>query len=248
MSLQKLTDRVYYLPWNQETDQPNLYYIHGRDYSVAVDAGQSRRHVELFYEAIVQAGFPLPRYTVITHWHWDHTFGLPYIQGESIANSLTVQQLKTVQTWAWTDEAMQERERTGEDIAFCNEHIRKEYPSLKDIAVSLPCRGIDTPETLDMGDVQLHLFPMDSPHSRDAVLIWLPAEKVLFVGDADCGDYYDNQGLADPDRLEVYLKFIRGLDFELCCIGHDAPESREENLRNMLQLETGKADHFGGRK
>ena len=238
MLLKQLTDRVYYLPWSRETDQPNLYYIHGRDFSVAVDAGQSKRHVRLFYGALRQAGLPLPRYTVITHWHWDHTFGLAYIAGESIAHCLTVEQLKKVQHWAWTDEAMRERERTGEDIAFCNECIRKEYPDLKDIAVSLPHMGIEVPQTLDMGDMQLHLLPVDSPHSRDSLLAYLPREKVLFVGAADCGDYYENGGLAEPHRLKAYLDVIRPLDYTLCCIGHDAPESREENLRNMLQLET----------
>lgn len=242
MQLIKLTGRVYYLPDNQETDQPNLYYIHGRDFSVAIDAGQSRRHVEEFYRAIKTAGLPLPRYTLITHWHWDHTFGLPYIQGESIASALTRQQLKRVQHWAWTEEAMLEREKTGEDIPFCNAHIRKEYPDLNGITVALPRRGIETPMTLDMGDGHLHLYPMDSPHSRDALLIWFPAEKVLFVGDADCGDYYENQGLADPDRLEAYLNFIRSLDFELCCIGHDAPESRENILQYMAELKQSARD------
>ncbi len=246
MQLKKLTNHVYYLPWSTETDQPNLYYIHGRDFSVAVDAGQSRRHVQAFYNAVRERGLPLPRYTLITHWHWDHTFGLPYIQGESIAAARTAEKLEEVKSWAWTEEAMQERLREGREIAFCDAHIRKEYPDLNAIALSLPDRSIRKPLTLDLGDVHLHLFPMDSPHSRDALLIWLPEEKVLFVGDADCGDYYENRGLADPDRLEKYLEFIRSLDFELCCIGHDAPESREENLRNMLQLETGTTDQAGG--
>lgn len=242
MQLKKLTERVYYLPGCSETDQPNLYYIRGRDFSVAVDAGQSGRHVEMFYDAIGAEGFPLPRYTLLTHWHWDHTFGLPFIQGKSMANALTVQKLSEVQKWAWTDEAMQERLRMGQEISFCDEHIRKEYPDLSRIAVSLPDQGIFSPMTLDLGDVQLQLFPVDSPHSRDALLVYLPEEKVLFVGDADCGDYYDNQGLADPDRLECYLRFVRSLDYELCCIGHEEPESREENLRNMMQLETGKTE------
>ena len=238
--LQKLSDRVYYLPWNQETDQPSLYYIRGRDYSVAVDAGQSGRHVAQFYEALRAEGLPMPRYTVITHWHWDHTFGLPYIQGESLANARTVEKLMEVAEWQWTEAAMAEREKTGEDIPFCNAHIRKEYPDLGQIRVVVPDRGLHAPETLDMGDGQLQLYPMDSPHSRDALLLYWPGEKMLFVGDADCGDYYENQGLADPDRKEAYLQFIRSLDFDLCCIGHDAPESREENLKNVMQLETGK--------
>ena len=77
MELIKITDRISYLPGEQRTDRPLLYYIRGDRYSVAVDAGNSRAHVELFYSALTAAGLPLPKLTVLTHWHWDHTFGLP---------------------------------------------------------------------------------------------------------------------------------------------------------------------------
>ena len=89
----KITDRIYYFSGEQETDRPYLYYIKGSDYSVAVDAGQSKEHVKEFYQAILKEGMKLPKYTIITHWHWDHTFGLPYINGESISSLLSKEQL-----------------------------------------------------------------------------------------------------------------------------------------------------------
>ena len=72
----KATDRIYYFSGEQETDRPFLYYIKGRDYSVAIDAGQSKEHVEQFYAALQKESLPLPNYTILTHWHWDHTFGI----------------------------------------------------------------------------------------------------------------------------------------------------------------------------
>ena len=56
MELIKITDRISYLPGEQRTDRPLLYYIRGDRYSVAVDAGNSRAHVELFYSALTAAG------------------------------------------------------------------------------------------------------------------------------------------------------------------------------------------------
>ena len=134
-ALIKLTDRIYRLPGQTETDQPNLYYVRGDRESAAIDAGQSRRHVEEFYGALREEGLPLPSYTLITHWHWDHTFGLKYISGVSMASRLTKEKLAQVSRWAWTPESMRKREETGEDIAFCNECIRKEYPDLGKISV-----------------------------------------------------------------------------------------------------------------
>ena len=72
----RMSDRLYVLPYEEKTDGPNLYYVKGDRYSVAVDAGNSKAHVEKFYRALKEPGFPLPDCTFISHWHWDHTFGL----------------------------------------------------------------------------------------------------------------------------------------------------------------------------
>ena len=126
--LKRLTERAWYLPWEEETDRPNLCYLLGERHSLAVDAGNSPAHVGKFYRALKEQGLPLPDFTVLTHWHWDHTFGLGAVHGVGIASAKTNQKLRQVAAWQWTPQAMEERERRGEDIPFCNEHIRREYP------------------------------------------------------------------------------------------------------------------------
>ena len=66
-----------------------LGYIRGERYSLAVDAGNSRRHVEKFYAALDAAELRRPDFTVLTHWHWDHTFGLHAVDGAAIACEAT---------------------------------------------------------------------------------------------------------------------------------------------------------------
>ncbi|MGN0370509.1 MAG: MBL fold metallo-hydrolase [Butyrivibrio sp.] len=236
MKLVKVTDRIYYLQGNEETDRPFLYYIKGIDYSVAIDAGQSKQHVEQFYQAIAEEGFPYPRYTVITHWHWDHTFGIAYIKGETIANELTKQKLMKVSEWEWTQTAMEQREKDGEDIAFCNDCIKKEYPNLSDITVKSVDIGISQMQELDLGDIHVQLYPIDSIHSRDALLIYVPEEKALFVGDADCADCYEN-GKVDMDKLESYIQFVGGFEFDYYLMGHDYPDNKDGVMKYLKELE-----------
>ncbi len=236
MKLAKVTDRIYYLQGNAETDRPFLYYIKGTDYSVAIDAGQSKQHVEQFYQAIAEEGFPYPRYTVITHWHWDHTFGIAYIKGETIANELTKQKLMKVSEWEWSQTAMEQREKDGEDIAFCNNCIKKEYPDLSDITVKSVDIGIRQVQELDLGDIHVQLYPRDSIHSRDALLIYVPEEKALFVGDADCADCYEN-GKVDMDRLKSYMRFICGFEFDYYLLGHDYPDNKDGAMKYLKELE-----------
>ena len=225
MNLTRVTDRVYYLPGDPETDAPFLYYIRGDNCSAAVDAGQSRAHVQAFYNAIREAGFPLPRYTLITHWHWDHTFGLPYVQGETFASVLTQQKLRAVAGWLWTPEAMAAREQSGEDIPFCTEHIRKAYPDLREIWVQPAETAISGTRVFDLGGVRVQAYARDSIHSRDALMLYVPEESALFAGDADCEDFYRG-GEIDPARVEDYTYFVRRLPFRRYFLGHALPVGR----------------------
>ena len=82
--LRQLTERVFYLPHEEPADRPVLGYIRGERYSLAVDAGNSRRHVEKFYAALDAAELRRPDFTVLTHWHWDHTFGNEHFAGKKV--------------------------------------------------------------------------------------------------------------------------------------------------------------------
>lgn len=230
--LVKFSDRIYFFSGNEENDRPYLYYIKGENFSVAVDAGQSRENVENFYAALSAAGLTLPRYTFITHWHWDHTFGMMYINGKSIASEKTAQKLSEVSKWEWTPEAVRRRLETSEDIKFCTDCIEKVYPDSSEIKVVLPDETVTDTRTFNLGGVHVEIFARDSIHSRDSLFVFVPEEKALFVGDAHCADFY-NGGTAAPDKVKAYREFITSLDFENYFMGHDEPCTKTEILAEL---------------
>ncbi|MBE6023786.1 MAG: MBL fold metallo-hydrolase [Cellulosilyticum sp.] len=231
--LEKLTEHVYYMKGEEKTDRPFLYYIKGKDYSVAIDAGNSKAHVESFYKSIQENGFELPHYTMITHWHWDHTFGIPYIHGKTVGTELTRQKLIEVSKWVWTEEEMNRRQSSGEDIEFCNQCIKEEYKDLSEIVVKTIDIGIIQEMEYDLGDITLKLIPRDSTHSRDSLFIYIPEEKILVIGDADCEDHYENDGKFDRCRLDSMRAFIGSIDFKYALLGHDFPETKESSIKYL---------------
>lgn len=228
MELKQVTNRIYYLPHESETDRPVLGYIKGDKISIAIDAGNSEKHVEKFYNELNQMGLSLPEFTVITHWHWDHTFGMHRTVGKTIAGHVTNEKLRKVANWSWSDEEMQNRLQNGEDIPMCDHCIKLEYPNRNDIKVVTADIEFTNVLKLDLGGIACNIYEVDAPHSRDSVIIYIPEEKTIFVGDADCEDFYENNGKYDYQKLKTYIQFIEPLDFHTYVLGHDEPQTKQE--------------------
>lgn len=106
MELKQITPHIYYTECDARTDRPVLGYILGSSQSVMVDAGNSTRHIADYNHALKQAGLPEPAYCVITHWHWDHTFGMHAVKAETIAHKNTNRELSRMSAWEWTDSVL----------------------------------------------------------------------------------------------------------------------------------------------
>lgn len=227
MDLTKITERIYYLINDRETDRPVIGYIKGDKYSLMVDAGNSKNHIEKFNNSIEKLNLKLPDYVAITHWHWDHTYGMHAVTGKTIACEITNEQLKVMAEWKWTDAAMKKRLLTGEDIEFADTNIRKEYKGLQDIKVIAADIVFRNYLEIDLGGLTVILKNVISPHSGDSVIVYVPEEKIVFIGDAYGMDYYNNYNY-DPVKLESFIRMLENLEFNLCFPGHSSPMNKTE--------------------
>ena len=158
MKLDRLTERIWVYPFEPERDRPNLCYIRGDRWSLAVDAGHSKEHTREFYQALVEEGLPLPELTVLTHWHWDHTFGMHAVHGLTLANQRTNRYLADIKKRL-------ENEGTGFFFAI-DERIRKEYEDGKPVIVTLADLVFSGEMELDLGHCPVRIFQAESPTRR----------------------------------------------------------------------------------
>ena len=165
MGLNKLTDHIYYLEHNPEVDRPMLGYVKGDKYSLAIDAGYSLSHVQDFYNAIDLEHFKKPDFTVITHWHYDHTFGMHAINGVSIAHEKTNEFLKNEKLKAQDTNYINILKK--EDI-----HFQKEYANQNELIITLSDISFTNSLTIDLENVTANIFHTTSPHSEDTVCIY----------------------------------------------------------------------------
>lgn len=232
MELKQIAAHVYYTECDPRTDRPVLGYILGSGQSVMIDAGNSAKHVADYNHAINQAGFPEPAYCVITHWHWDHTFGMHAVKAETIAHENANRELCRMTAWEWSDSAMKQRLESGEEIEFADTHIRAEYDCLQDIQVIPAKRLWEKDLVLDCKEVTCHCMYLPSAHSDDSLVIWIPEEKVLFVGEIYNDDFYNNH-YRDPEKTNQLYKALEQIDFDVAVPGHSAPVKKMD-LMNFL--------------
>lgn len=235
--LNKLTDKIYYMPHNSETDRPILGYIKGDKYSLMVDAGNSKKHTDAFLKEIAKLELPYPNFVAITHSHWDHTYGLSSINAVSIACKKTNEYLNEMSCWKWTDEAMDERLKNGEDIEFCDTMIRREYPNRNEICVKTADIVFDEKLSLDLGNISCELLKLESSHAEDCVVVYMPEEKIVFIGDIISEDFHHGEPVYYKDKLYSLTNIFKELDFDTALFGHMEPFSKKDLISWLEDLD-----------
>lgn len=228
MELKKINNRVFYYPHQPETDRPMLAYLKGEKITLAVDAGNSDNHVDEFYRSLEIAGLKKPDITVITHWHWDHTFGMHHIQGLSIAHYKTNELLKKEKANLSNDTYIQLLKK--EDLC-----LNREYSNNKEIVVTLSDIEFTKEIIINLGGITAKVFHVESPHSEDTILIYVPEEKILFLGDSTSEDFF-NDGYMDNRKLNSLINTIKDIDCEYCILSHAEPLTKLDLLKYLNTL------------
>ena len=223
MKLERLTNRIWIFPYEEERDRPILGYVQGDNWSLAVDAGHSDSHVNDFYRTLQENDLPLPTLTVLTHWHWDHTFGMHKVNGFTMANKRTNNALSEIRD---------KIEREGREwfLAF-DYKIRNEYAGNRPVAVTNADMVFTGEILLNAGNCPIRVFQAESPHTDDSTIISIPDEKVLFLGDAAYGAFPTWE--SDPELCRKLVKAISPIDAEICIESHHDPLAKAKVIQDL---------------
>ncbi len=227
------TQHTILFPHDDRTNRPNLALVKGSRGCLAIDAGNSFRHASAFLDEL---GITAPDYVVLTHSHWDHSFGLRrYHDSISIATAEADLHLREMMLWKWDDAAMRSRVRTGVDIKFSDTYIRREYQDPGEIEVVPVVRTFTGSLTLDLGGVHCNLLQIENSHSDDGCVVLVPEDKMLFCGDIHGDDFHHGwppkQYLG---KLEILVATLASLPFDTVVTGHDDVQDRS-TFMDMLE-------------
>ena len=221
LKLIKVSDRLYYLPHYEKNDWCTVALVIGDNHVMMLDSGASRRHVEMFMQQLEENSLPKPDLCFLTHWHWDHTYGLAHIDGvTSFATKATNDLLKKMQGWGWSDEEMKERLKTGEDLEFSYPHINDEYPDKSQIKIASATVEFKEELKIDLGGVTVQLKTLENSHSYDCAVAYIPEEKCIFLGDIHYEDLLPLQPVYYAVSHGKLITALRKFDFDKVLSGH----------------------------
>lgn len=227
VKLKKITDHVWFLPPEGVKDRPMLGYVLGEKIALAVDGGFSPDQVHGFYRELQANNLKEPDYTVLTHWHWDHTLGLGAVSGQVICEKRT------------NDLILEENARL-QDPSY-EQKLRRFYSYVDDEFQGVPIPQIRRADILfseqkemNLGGVTARMFHCEAPHTPDTTLIYIPEDKVLFLGDAPLGDF-SNGGRVDRDKLAALIETVQQIDCIYVLSGHSGLMQKDD-LLNALKV------------
>ncbi|WP_068792024.1 MBL fold metallo-hydrolase [Brevibacillus laterosporus] len=232
----QMSKRILYLTPYQETDRPILAAIVGDRKTLLIDAGNSSSHAKLFLEQLGELHIK-GDWLVLTHWHWDHVFGLKEMDMPIISHSQTLQHIKELMDVTWTDCALDKRVELGIEIPFCAEAIKKELGMNRDITLCLPELTFDSRMTIDLGGVSCVIEHVGGDHSSDSSLIYIPEEKILFIGDCLYPNIYASKWNYTIEKSRRLVEQLEKYDANIIFLSHqEAPLTKAEFEEELLLL------------
>lgn len=229
--LKKIAGTVFYQSPDHQYDQPCLYAIVGDNKTLMIDGGVSAALAKEFTDALFRETGRGVDLVVLTHWHWDHVFGLAGVDAPVVACQNTAARLKRMAGYSsWDDDALDARVRSKEEILMCAKHIKITYPgdSRKSITIRQPDIVFDGTMTIHLGGLTCELLPLPAVHTNDCVAIHVPEERLLFIGDCTGQNSYDQPAYYPAPAVLKLFEAIRGFDARLIMESHALPATPQE--------------------
>ena len=173
IELKKLTENCFYSECDDFTDRPTLGYIKGKRKALIIDGGASKRHIHEFLDELEKHDLRAPDYCLLTHWHFDHIFGLSELDIPIISHENTKEKIREAMKVDW------EKEITEGDMQIKNEF----KDGVFDIGMALPDITFQKKMTFDLRGSQIIYEHITCDHTDDSCVIYSEEAETVFFGD-----------------------------------------------------------------
>jgi glyoxylase-like metal-dependent hydrolase (beta-lactamase superfamily II) len=228
LMLNKITESIFTMPNNDETDRPSLGLICGSKYSLIVDSGNSPMHAKEFLSEISLLKKSPLKYLILTHYHWDHIFGIQEMNLMTIAHQNTIKKINEIKYMKLDDSSLERYVREGIFSESTINNIKKEFTVREDFIVGDVDLLYKDELEIDLGGMICVIKAVGGPHTDDSTIIYVPSEKVMFLGDCIYGSSKNGKYGIDKEKLCKMINIIEGYDADYFIISHESVYNRHQ--------------------
>lgn len=238
-SIEQIGKHFWYITPISETDRPILGMVVGKNKTLMIDAGNSETHAQYFLDELLKRDISSPDMVVLTHWHWDHIFGLSTLTNTiSICSKETKTEMEKLKHLSWSDEALDLRVKEGTEIEFCANAIKKEFGNERDIKIVLPGLTFEKQLEIDLGELTCIIQHVGGSHASDSVVVYIKEEKILFLGDCIYSDIFSEKWKYKINETLQLIEKLEAFDAETYILSHWKAISKEEFKQEITMLRT----------
>jgi len=210
--------------------------IAGKSGTLIVDAGNSPAHARLLLRGLAELDLPKPKYLALTHGHWDHVFGASIYHVPVIANRETQLIIDKMAKYDWSDEALDRRVDEGLEIEFCRDMIKAEMPCRDDLVIKPPDMIFNSPTNIDLGETSCQFIPIGGDHSSDSSIVYIPDDKVIFLGDCIYPNIHSIAPSYTTNKLLPLLSQLLGFDADYYLAAHDPEPMTRRQMEEFTTI------------
>ncbi len=232
----QISPHVYWLSPDSTTDRPILGAIAGTRGTLVVDAGNSPAHVRSLLQELSKRDLHVPTFLALTHWHWDHVFGASALDVLAFAHVETKRIVTTMAQFDWSDAALDQRVADGIEIPFCRDMIKAEWPDRTNLMIRPPDIGFTAQVEIDLGGVMAQLVHVGGDHSHDSSIVFVPEDKIMFLGDCTSDDLYHGPRRVTTTMFLPLLDRLLGYDADYYLHSHEPEPLSRKQMRDDTSI------------
>lgn len=151
--------------------------------TLLVDAGNGPKLARHLQEQLEALGTPPVRRVVYTHHHWDHVFGACIYRVPALAHARCREVLLEMAQAPWGPEFLEREVALNPKLAESYGAMGRAVDDWEAFEIVVPEAIAAGSATVHVGDLRLEVRHVGGRHAADSVVVGLPGEEVLFLGD-----------------------------------------------------------------
>lgn len=235
---ERISEHIYVMHAEQETDRPLLAAVAGSSRTLLIDGGNSPAHAAAFRDYLAREGVRSPDVMVLTHHHWDHSFGLSEWSLPAIAQRQTSEILRGFAALQWNEETLGRLIGEGVMSERTRTDMRAEYEGdLGRIRVEEPNIVFERFIDVHLGGLTCEIRYVGGDHSADSCVVYVKEEGTLFLGNALAPSVYGGPMKYTTGKFLALLDTVFAYGADVLVESHGRPVSREAFYEDVRRYE-----------